>query len=83
MRIKITSGGKTTSLLFPTSLILNPISFSLTRGEIKIDNVGISGLKAKNASKILKVIKSYKKENPDWNLLEIESADGDGVIIQL
>ena len=25
----------------------------------------------------------YKKENPDWNLLEIESADGDGVIIKL
>ena len=83
MRIKITSNGKTTSLLFPTSLILNPISFSFTRGDIKIDNVGISGLKAKDVSKILKVIKRYKKENPEWNLVEIESADGDGVIIKL
>ena len=83
MRIRITSDGKTTNLLFPTSLILNPIGFSLTRGAIKIDNVGITGLKAKDVSKILKVIKSYKKENPDWNLLEIESADGDGVIIRL
>ena len=69
--------------MFPTSLILNPINFSLTKGEIKIDNVGISGLNAKDVSKILKVIKSYKKENPDWNLLEIESADGDGVVIKL
>ncbi len=83
MRIRITSDGKTTSLLFPTSLILNPISFSLTRGTIRIDNVGISGLKAKDVSKILKVIKNYKKENPDWNLLEIESANGDGVVIKL
>ena len=83
MRIKITSGGKTTNLMFPTSLILNPICFSLTRGEIKIDNVVFSGLKAKDVSKILKVINSYKKENPDWNLLEIESADGDGVVIKL
>lgn len=83
MRIKITSGGKTTNLKFPTSLILNPISLSFTRGEIKIDNVVFSGLKAKDVSKILKVIKSYKKENPDWNLLEIESADGDGVVIKL
>ncbi len=83
MRIRITSDGKTTSLLFPTSLILNPIGFSLVRDNIKIDNVGISGLKAKDVSKILKVIKSYKKENPDWNLLEIESANGDGVVIKL
>ena len=83
MRIKITSNGKTTSLPFPTSLILNPISFIFTRGDIKIDNVGISGLKAKDVSKILKVIKRYKKENPEWNLVEIESANGDGVIIKL
>lgn len=83
MKIKITSNGKTTSLLFPTSLILNPISFIFTRGDIKIDNVGISGLKAKDVSKILKVIKRYKKENPEWNLVEIESANGDGVIIKL
>ena len=83
MKIKITSNGKTTSLLFPTSLILNPISFSFTRGDIKIDNVGFSGLKAKDVSKILKVIKRYKKENPEWNLVEIESANGDGVIIKL
>ena len=97
MKITVDSKEKSFNITFPTALIFNPIGFGITKGYIKFTSFSIgaskgsnkangldlSGIKAKDISKINKVIKSCKRDDPDWALVEVEAASGEHVTVRL
>lgn len=97
MKISVKSKEKSFDITVPTALIFNPIGFGITEGYIKFtsfslgaskgsdkaNGLDLSGIKAKDISKINKVIKSCKKADPDWVLVEVDSANGEHVTVKL
>ena len=97
MKITVKSKKKSFIITLPTALIFNPIVFGITEGYIKFTSFSIgaskgsnkangldlSGIKAKDISKINKVMKSCKKADPDWVLVEVDAADGKHVTVKL
>ena len=80
MRIEIyQKDKKPKKIIVPTSLIFSPFSFSLfnlsTKEFIKIDGADFPTLKPKDMINIMKVIKTCKKENPDWYLVDVVNGD--------
>lgn len=97
MKITVKSKEKSFNITIPTALIFNPIGFGITEGYIKFTSLStgaskgsdkasgldLSGIKAKDISKINKVIKSCKKADPDWVLVEVDTASGEHVTVKL
>jgi hypothetical protein len=83
MRIEIKSEERSFSIILPTGLILNPLGFVIGKKFINIEGIDLSAIKGKDISKIAKIVKRFKKENPDWYLVDIMDSDGDTVKIKL
>ena len=66
-------------LIIPTSIFFSPFSFLLfstaTKDFIKIECSDFPTLNVKDMINIMKVIKTCKKENPDWFLVDVVSDD--------
>ena len=87
MRIEISrKDKKPIKLILPTRLIFTPIGLSVlasnTGNFIKLDGADIPTIKAKDFAVLMKAIKTCKRDNPDWYLLEAES-DGNIVKVKL
>jgi hypothetical protein len=77
MRVKI--NGRT-YFRFPTGLILNRFTVGILRGKIEEEGVKING---KQALLIIKAVKRYKRKHGDWVIVEVESKDGDSVVVKV
>ena len=76
MKIKVNNR---TVLLFPTSLVVNRFSAVIFRKKLKNEGIHIT---KKQLLLCLKEFKRYKKEHPEWNLIEVCSKDGNTVNIK-
>lgn len=82
MKISVNSGGKpVVRLALPSGLVFNRFSATLLLPRILEENgIHISG---KDARMLVKGIRDYQKKHRDWVLIEVDSADGDRVLIKL
>jgi hypothetical protein len=61
-------------------MVLNRISAGIVSGVLKKYDIEIS---KKQLVELMKVAKNYKKQHPEWKLLEVDDADGEPVEIIL
>lgn len=65
---------------FPTGLIANRFSAGLVRRKLKKEGIRLT---RKQTSLLLKALRRYKKDHAEWNLVEIDSQDGETVRIRI
>ena len=79
MRIHIRADGKKLNLIFPTALVFN----RLTASFISKQTENPATITAARLTKLFRTVRQYKKTHPSFLLVEVQSADGDIVIIKL
>ena len=77
--MKITINNRTV-FLFPTGLAANRLTVGFFQRRLKKEGIH---LPRKQVLLCLKECKRYKKEHPEWNLIEVRSKAGDTVNIKL
>ncbi len=77
--MKITINTRTVFLL-PTGLIANRFTAGIIRRKLKKEGVRLT---RKQTSLFIKVIRRYKKNHPDWNLVEVNGKNGDAVKVKI
>jgi len=65
---------------FPTGLIVNRFTAGIIRKRLKKEGVRLT---RKQTLQFIKGLKQYKKEHTDWNLVEVNSQNGDTVTIRI
>ncbi len=83
MRIKISDGNKKIRLIFPTSMVFNPLGFAITKKVMKTNAIDLSEISSRDVGKIYAAIKKCKRLHHGWKLVEVCSADGEAVEITL
>jgi len=84
VRIKIKSDDKNINLYFPTRLLLNKLTARIAANAIN-SNSETNNLKlsAKDLEKIFAEINRIKRKYPKLELVNVESASGETVVISL
>lgn len=77
MKIRISEGF---CLRLPTGLLLNGVTAPLVAKALREQNIHLS---AKDVRQLLRSVRKYKKEHPDWVLAEVCGTNGKQVVIQL
>lgn len=84
MIIQIHSSEKNRNIVLPNGFALNWVTAIIGAHYINKENKGKQKrISSSDLRKLFSEIKRYKKENSDWNLVEVESASGENVIIRL
>lgn len=68
------------NLRFPTGLVLNRFTACFVPLALKDSEVTVTRAQA---VRFIKELKRCKKQFPDWKLVEVQSADGEHIIITL
>ena len=76
--MKITVNNRT-AVLAPTGLVINRLTAHIFLRRLKKEGVHMT---RKQLLLCLKEFKRYKKEHPEWNLIEVCSKDGNTVNIK-
>ena len=66
--------------IFPTGLVINRVTSGFIRKKLKKEGLQLT---RKQTLLFIKAIKYYKRNYSDWNLVEIENADGDTVKVKI
>ncbi len=66
--------------ILPTWLMVNVFTVGIIRKKLKKEGVELT---RKQTSKFIKEIRRYKKNHSDWNLVEIDSKNGDTMNIKI
>ncbi|MBE6610792.1 MAG: hypothetical protein E7634_09000 [Ruminococcaceae bacterium] len=66
--------------IFPTGLVINRVTSGFIRKKLKKEGLQLT---RKQTQLFIKAIRYYKRNHSDWNLVEIEDADGDTVKIKI
>lgn len=84
MRINVRSGEKNIRLWIPTGLVFNRGSAWLadTVGR-KYAGDAMPQISAKDMNKLFAELRRIKRVYGNWTLVEVESADGSGVLVEL
>ena len=77
MRISVNNR---TMFLFPTGLIANRFTAGIVCRKLKKEGIQLT---RKQILLFFKEIKRYKKSHADWNLVEVDSKDGDRVTVKI
>jgi hypothetical protein len=77
--MKITINDRTV-FLFPTGYIANRITAGIVCRKLKKEGIRLT---RKQVSLFINEIKRYKKSHADWNLVEVDSKDGDRVTVKI
>lgn len=81
MKIHIMERGvQKMNLRLPTGLVLNRFTAYLAPHFTKDNGSSITGAQA---YRLIRTLKEYKENHPEWVLVEVQSADGDFVEIRL
>ena len=70
--------GNDTNLNLPSGLIMNPVVAAVLEKVCKKRGVEFP---RKQISQFMKIVKKYKKEHPEWKLVEVDSPNGEHVEI--
>lgn len=82
MTISIHSEGVKLFLKFPTGLLLNRVTMAIAVKALKKNKIEI-GLASEDIRELARCLRSCKKQYGKMELVRVESADGDQVIIKL
>lgn len=85
MRIFVQEHGeKPIRLIFPTGMLLNKLTAFIGSRVIK-EHAGeeLSALTSAQLNRLFRVIRKYKRKHPKFELVNVESSDGDKVRIVL
>lgn len=74
------AGGKNIHLRLPSCLVLNGLSANLLSLKLKEMHLNISG---NQLCILFQAIKTYKRNHPEWKLVEVCGQDGETVEIIL
>ena len=77
--MKITINTRTV-FLFPTGLVLNRLTAGIIRRKLKKEGIRLT---KKQTLLFIKTIRRYKKSHTDWNLVEVESKNGDTITVRI
>ena len=80
MRITVRSGDFKLRIPFPAGLVFNDLTAALVPKIMEQNGMTIT---TKQARKLIRAMKKYKRRHRDWVLVEVQSADGDYVEIKL
>ena len=88
MKILVKTDGKREFLIFfPSRLIFNPLIATCAAGIINksLRDKGILDCDntAEQLRRLSRIIMKYKRRHPGWNLIEVNSKEGDNVIVRL
>jgi hypothetical protein len=88
MKIAVKEGGKRKFiLLFPSGLVFNSFTSTCAAGiinhSLRENGITKQNIPAKMLRKLSRTIIKYKRKHRGWNLVEVESKDGDNVIVRL
>lgn len=64
----------------PTGLIFNGLTASIAAKTASGYGVTIT---ARQMNRLFAIVRRYKKAHPDWVLVDVQSADGDHVMVKL
>ena len=65
---------------FPTGLMANGLTAGIIRRKLKKAGILLS---RKQTARLIKTLRQYKKTHADWNLVEVDSQNGDTVRIKM
>lgn len=77
--MKITVNTRTV-FRFPTGLIANDLTAGFIRRKLKKEGIILT---RKQTARLIKGLKEYKKTHPHWNLVEVDSQNGDTIKVKL
>lgn len=80
MRITVRSGDFKLRIPIPTGLVLNDLTAGLVPKIMEQNGMTIT---TKQARKLIRAMKKYKRRHRDWTLVEVQSSRGDYVEIKL
>ena len=66
--------------IFPTGLVINRVTAEFICRKLKKEGLQLT---RKQTLLFIKAIRRYKRNHSDWNLVEIEDADGDTVKVKI
>lgn len=79
MRITVKErGGKNLHLCIPNGLVLNRLSAGILSAALKDKSPNISG---RQLHILFRAIKTYKATHPQWRLAEVQSPNGEMIVI--
>ncbi len=81
MRIRISGSDGKLNLCVPTGLVLN----RLTLGPVltALNRKYNLPVKREQAGEFARALRQYRREHPEWVLVDVESADGERVYIKV
>lgn len=71
-------GNANINLRLPSGLVLNPVSALFLPKYMRQNGLEID---RKQARLLVKAIRHYRRSHPDWVLVEVDSANGDHILI--
>lgn len=80
MRITVRSEEANLRIPIPTALIFNDLTAAIAPRFMSQYGLNITG---RQARKLVRAMKKFKRRHRDWILVEVQSADGDYVEIKL
>ncbi len=72
--------GRNIRLRLPSGLVMNRLSATILAAKLKKYNVSLS---RKQLYTLLRAVKAYKAQHPQWKVVEIHSSNGEYVEIVL
>lgn len=67
-------------LQLPTGLLLNRLTAGIVARKLRKQGMQISG---KSVYAFAKAVRTYRKEHPQWQLVEVQSANGEQIQVNL
>lgn len=80
MKLEIRAEDANINLRLPTALVLNHFTANAVLQVLEENQLHLSRAAL---LRMAKAAKEYRKDHPEWCLLEVHSADGEDVIIRL
>lgn len=80
MRITVRSDEHRFRIPIPTGLVFNDLTAALAPKFMEQNGITIT---AKQARKVIRAMRKFKRRHRDWVLVEVQSADGDYVEVKL
>mgnify|MGYP003297795493 CR=1 FL=1 len=80
MIVRITKNGQEQVITLPTKMLLNKFVIRLA---FKNHRTGLNGISRRDSEILLTELERFRQRHGSWDLVEVESADGETVIITL
>lgn len=69
-----------TVFMFPTRLAINRLTAGFIRRKLRKEGVKLS---RKQTVRMIKTLHKYRRNHPEWNLVDVREAGGDHIIVRI